>query len=313
MKRFYIILTAFLFLQFVSYSQMLLFNLKITFEDSAKYAVIDPNQVNNIWQKGAPHKTFFDSAYSVPYAIMTDTADLYPVNNFSSFTVKMEYLAGCWGTGFLGFWHKFQTDSTHAGGFIDVSYDTSGTFHNIIFDTIEPLMGWISLDNFYTENDTITGNIPAFTGNSNGWNYSSVHWIWQIGVDRLIPEHDSLTIRFNFKSDGIAIPEEGWMIDNIYIELDACSGGVPTMNIQKRVSIYPSPVGEAASIALVNFSPGEYQLEILDEMGRTVIHPRPITLPVYHFINPGLSDGVYFYRISDADGKSITGKMVILR
>ena len=314
MKRFYIFLSVFLLLQCVSYPQAgLLFNLKITFEDSAKYAVIDPAQVNNIWQKGTPQKTFFDAAHSVPYAIMTDTSDLYPVDNFSSFKVKMQYLAGCWGVGYLDFWHKYQTDSTHAGGFIDVSYDTSGVFHNIIFDTVEPLMGGNSTFNFYSENDTITGNIPAFTGNSNGWQYSSVFWVWEIGVNDFQPFHDSLTIRFNFKSDILAIPEEGWMIDDIYLELDECTGGISEKKFQQRVSIYPNPVGDEASFALVNFPQGKYQLDILDAMGRTVVHPRPITGTLFHFINPGLPDGLYHYRITNADGRSVTGTMVIMR
>ncbi len=83
MKRFYFLLTVFLLLQVVSFSQIgPLFLLKITFEDSAQYAVIDPNQVNNIWQKGIPDKVYFDSSFSVPYAIMTDTAGSLPDKQF---------------------------------------------------------------------------------------------------------------------------------------------------------------------------------------------------------------------------------------
>ena len=314
MKRLYILITVFLLLQVVSFSQNgILFRLKISFEDSAQYAVIDPNQVNNIWQKGIPDKVYFDSSFSVPYAIITDTVGLYPVNNFSSFKVKMQFLAGCWGTGYLDFWHKYQTDSTHAGGFIDVSYDTSGVFHNIIFDTVEPLMGGSNTYEFYSKNDTITGNIPAFTGNSNGWRHSSVFWLWEIGVKDKEPFHDSLTIRFNFKSDGIAIPQEGWMIDDIYLELDECTGGISDMRFQKRVSFYPNPIGEEASFALVNFPPGKYQLDILDAMGRKVIKPQTITPPLFHFLNPGLLNGIYFYIITDPGGNSISGKMMILR
>jgi len=110
----------------------ILFDLRITFEDSAQYAVIDQSLSDNIWQKGSPHKTFFDSAYTVPYAIVTDTSGLYPVNNLSAFKVKMEYLGSCWGVGFLEFWHKYDMDPGHAGGYIDVSYDTSGSYQNVI-------------------------------------------------------------------------------------------------------------------------------------------------------------------------------------
>ncbi|MDA3953800.1 MAG: transposase [Bacteroidales bacterium] len=34
-----------------------------------------------IWQIGTPNKTFFDSAYSSPNAIITDTVNYYPINN----------------------------------------------------------------------------------------------------------------------------------------------------------------------------------------------------------------------------------------
>ncbi|MEI6900925.1 MAG: T9SS type A sorting domain-containing protein, partial [Bacteroidota bacterium] len=231
---------------------------------------------------------------------------------FSSFKVKMEFIAGCWGIGHLNFWHKYQTDSTHAGGFIDISYDTSEVFHNIIFDTIEPLAGGNSVQNFYTENDTITGNIPAFTGNSNGWQYSSVFWVWQLGVDNRGFLHDSLTIRFNFKSDGTAIPMEGWMVDDIYLQLDYCSGGIEEMN-KPMVSIYPNPVNTEASIALVNFTPGKYQFKLLNELGKVVMPSQTVTPPMYHFKNPGILNGIYFYRISDAHGQAVTGKMVIVK
>jgi hypothetical protein len=309
MKRVYLIITVMLLLSISGSGQAyILFDLRITFEDSAQYAVIDQSLADNIWQKGSPHKTFFDSAYSVPNAIMTDTSGLYPANNLSAFKVKMEYLGSCWGFGFLEFWHKYDTDPGHAGGYIDVSYDTSGSFQNVIFDTV-PMLG-LGSNNFYTQEDTITGGIPAFTGNSGEWVYSSVMWIWFIGVkDPFI--HDSLTIRFNFKSDGTAVPKEGWMVDNIHLELDQCTGMVQEHERQPRVSIYPNPCHGEGSFALVNFPPGNYLLRLFNPQGIPVIPTESISPPIYHFYHPGLASGVYFYRISDKDGKSVSGKLII--
>jgi hypothetical protein len=309
MKRFYLIITLILLLGVSGSGQSyILFDLRITFEDSAQYAVIDQSMPGNIWQKGTPHKTFFDSAYSVPYAIVTDTSGPYPANNLSSFKVKMEYIGSCWGIGFLEFWHRYDMDPGHAGGYIDVSYDTSGSFQNVIFDTV-PMVG-IGSNNFYTQEDTITGGIPAFTGNSGEWVYSSIMWVWFMGVKDPFM-HDSLTIRFNLKSDGTAIPKEGWMVDDIYLELDECTGAMQEYDRPPRVSIYPNPSDGEASFALINFPPGKYLLNLYDTHGIPVIPTQNISPPMYHFHSPGLGSGVYFYKISDKDGKSVSGKLII--
>ena len=44
---------------------------------------------SNIWQIGASQKIIFDSAATVPNAIVTDTINSYPVNNVSRFTIKI--------------------------------------------------------------------------------------------------------------------------------------------------------------------------------------------------------------------------------
>ena len=50
---------------------------------------IDTSVAGNIWQIGKPHKTIFDSAYSRPDAIVTDTIHDYPANNLSTFAIKI--------------------------------------------------------------------------------------------------------------------------------------------------------------------------------------------------------------------------------
>jgi hypothetical protein len=311
MKRLSILFLVSLVIPAFGFSQIL-FSRMINFETNGQYAVINPNQPGNIWQKGSPHKTFFDSAYSLPYAIITDSSGLYPVNNLSDFTVKMNSPQfGCWGMGWLRFMHKYDMDDHHAGGYIEVSYDTSSVFHNIIFDTLEPLPFGFQTYNFYNANDTITGGIPAFTGNSGNWVYSTVWWIWEIGVKKFQPEHDSLRIRFSFKSDGVAVPAEGWMIDDIWLEIDDCTGSIDEHNSNKRVSIYPHPVTDEASFALINFPPGVYEMTVYDALGNVAAGVQTVHPPSFKFRNPGLVPGIYFYRISGHSGETISGKLGI--
>src|SRR4051812_30284690 len=74
-----------------------------------KYFYIDSLQTNNIWQLGKPSKPVFDSAYSKPLALVTDTLHPYPINNTSSFIV-IDNTDDCNFAG-VDFWHRFNTDS----------------------------------------------------------------------------------------------------------------------------------------------------------------------------------------------------------
>ncbi|MBA3683111.1 MAG: hypothetical protein H0W73_18400 [Bacteroidetes bacterium] len=47
----------------------------------------------NIWQIGAPQKTMFNSASTLPKVIITDTINTYPINNVSTFTFAIKNTA----------------------------------------------------------------------------------------------------------------------------------------------------------------------------------------------------------------------------
>src|SRR5204863_2124304 len=80
--------------------------------DTGKYFFIDTTQAGNIWQIGTPSKTVFGSAYSTPLALITDSANAYPANNQSSFTVTI-YTDD---ETFFSFWHRIDADSLNDGG-----------------------------------------------------------------------------------------------------------------------------------------------------------------------------------------------------
>ncbi len=44
---------------------------------------------SNVWQIGRPQKTIFDSAATLPNAIVTDTIGFIPLNNTSSFIISV--------------------------------------------------------------------------------------------------------------------------------------------------------------------------------------------------------------------------------
>jgi len=60
--------------------------------DTSKYTsikILFAKESNNIWQIGKPHKHYFDSAYSKPNVLVTDTSKAYPVNDTSVFSFKL--------------------------------------------------------------------------------------------------------------------------------------------------------------------------------------------------------------------------------
>ena len=143
----------------------------ISFEAGVHGIIIEP-QPNNLWQVGSPSKTFFNAAHSIPNAIVTDTLNPYPSQNISSFTF---YVLPA-GPNTLSFWHKYDTDSGHAGGFIEDSVP-GYPWTNIVVDTVltHQFNFYTYSINFYDSTQQITGNIPAFTGTSD-WIYSEYHF-----------------------------------------------------------------------------------------------------------------------------------------
>ena len=73
----------------------------------------------NIWQIGAPHKHYFDSAYSKPNIIVTDTSLPYPVNNTSIFSFEIPII---FHSIYVAQWvQKLDMDSARDGGIVEFS------------------------------------------------------------------------------------------------------------------------------------------------------------------------------------------------
>ncbi|MBP7496702.1 MAG: T9SS type A sorting domain-containing protein [Bacteroidales bacterium] len=311
-----ILLLALLSLLEKAYSQWprIFFDTLITFEQPTKFIKIDSSNHSNLWQIGKPNKSYFDSAYSVSNAIITDTFNNYTGNNTSAFefTVKLKNIGIAWGSGELSFWHKFDMDSLFDGGYIEVLYDTNKTPLNIIYDTLS-IQYYPT--NFYKKQDTISGKIPAFTGRSNGWVQSKFQWVWLIGVKKYkqIWEIDSLRIRFVFKSNSNKTNYEGWMIDNIGVTIYEPVGGVNELYNQEALSayIYPNPLTENSILTMTNPGLNVKKLEIYNIIGVKVkeivnIKHKQLALKKAEFC-----PGIYYYRITSDNNKATSGNFIV--
>lgn len=291
----------------IAFSQQTHYEANIDFENNIHLVQIDTTQILNVWQIGTPMKTFLDSAYTIPFAIITDTVNNYPINNFSSFQVKiLPPPECCWGIGIVNFMHKYDFEQNKDGGFIEVKYDADTNWTNIIFDADPEI--YINGYNFYSESDTISGNIPAFTGNSNGWVYSQFEWAWQIGVKSMF--HDSLTIRFTMKSDSIETNQEGWLIDNIYLVLFDCTGDIDFIN-SNFSKLFPNPIVDISCLIFENQFNKQTMINIFDLLGKKIKTIKTTSDKVMIKRND-FNEGIYSYQIIQDNVNIRSGKFVVI-
>jgi len=209
-----------------------------SFENNYSFLRIDSTQSSNIWQVGKPRKLIFDSAYTQPFALVTDTVNPYPVNNRSSFEIKLKRpdTAFCWSTMTLSFLHKYETDSLYDGGYIEISYDGGINWINVIEDTTLILKNLY----FYKKSDTINGGCAAFSGNSKKWNPISI--IWERGSGIAQYTIDFVIIRFSFVSDSIDSGKSGWLIDELLLLVsNGCTGSINELSSKKNFKSLSEP------------------------------------------------------------------------
>jgi len=235
MKNILLVLVCFLTIVHV-YSQRVIYSIAYTtplpvstFEDrdTSQYFYIDSTQPNNLWQIGTPSKSnLFDSAYSLPLALVTDTQNTYLTNNISSFEFELYSDDAT----YIKFWHRVNTDTLADGGVIEVSYDGGNTWMNIINESR------FTLENFYDSTSIISSSgKPGFSGNS-GWIQSTIFGY----------EIYSVRFRFTFTSDSINTNKDGWMIDDFNFR--TYGTGVREIKSNSQFKIYPNPTSDMVSI-----------------------------------------------------------------
>jgi hypothetical protein len=163
----------------------------------------------NIWQIGKPHKTIFHKAATVPNAIVTDTIHYYPNNNISRFTFQFVRVTN-YGVLALQWMQKLDLDTNHDGGIIEYSTNKGLTWVNVFNNP--------SVLNFYgfqqANRDTLATGEYAFSGRDTSWRN-----IWLCFNPSFIQTYDTTLFRFTLKTDSVNNNREGWMIDNMMINL----------------------------------------------------------------------------------------------
>jgi hypothetical protein len=266
---------------------------------------------DNIWQRGRPQKPFFDSAYSLPYAMVTDTINPYRNSVDSYFDLILPVWQYYYFGIIVGFKHKFQTDTLVDGGYIEDSYDKGQTWVNVLDDQFVHNVPIFASENLYTTQNSLQGGHYGFSGNSGGWIYTRIQWVWTFPVKDSPP--DTLMLRFHFISDSIQTNKDGWMIDNLLISYaDEGSGIDETAEPKVKIDILPNP---AEDFTTVEFNPSMQNpvtMILTNSLGNTVRKEENIFGNKMELSRDGLNSGVYFAQFYS--GKSFLGvKKVVFR
>jgi hypothetical protein len=277
----------------------------ISFEEQTPYITILPLPQNS-WQIGAPHKIFFNSSYTLPNALVTDTLNNYPVNNFSTFELVIGNFNNpiCYPSNiFLDWRHKFDSDTLNDGGYITVSWDDGLTWTNVIFDD-NPFFMYtpandigIGNNNLYNSWPVLVNGEPGFSGHSGDWVHSSLAW-FTVPFNKPIDfPPDTMRLRFNFVSDNIEQNREGWMIDQIRIySLDLGYGISEYLAGRSHSWYYPNPVTAAATFNL-NRTYQRIQYEIFDDKGILLSRNGKGSGDSFVFERGNLAPGMYIMKL----------------
>jgi hypothetical protein len=200
--------------------------------------------------------------------MMTDTILPYPAEKHAWFDLL---ISGWFPNIILSFYHKYQTDTLTDGGYIEVSYDNGATWANVVYDTT----GWyfyFGEENLYSVSDTLSGGMAGFSGQSDGWIWTRIQWVWEVPVRY---PGDSLMFRFNYISDSLDTGKDGWIIDDINLTFVNIPGAIGDAETLSGISISPVPFSEKIYIDLRDM-PDKKPLELIlmDISGKEVRHER---------------------------------------
>ncbi len=281
----------------------------ISFESNYPYLEID-SSIQNIWQIGEPGKEYFDSAYSINRAILTDSLHPYPINNYSFFDIKIgsfNYDFEYPGNIFIGFEHKFDTDKQKDGGYLTISYDLGKTWMNIIEDTVySPPNPLTENSNLYTENDTLFNGEKGFSGHSNDWISTFFGWVEPPAKKSLCSEiGDTMILRFNFISDSINTNSEGWLIDDIRL-YSVFLSGITDYKERGLLNIYPNPASSEINIEFKNNLP--FSVSIFDLYGHLILEARNQKIIKLN----NFSNGTYIIKVKQRNG-ILTSRLIVIR
>jgi hypothetical protein len=237
--------------------------------------MIYDTSASNIWQVGPPQKALFNSAASTPNALMTDTVNNYPVNNQSIVSYKVNSMFWPFGILAIQWMQKLDMEQGKDGGIIEYSSDSGNTWHNVFNNPF--------VYNFYGFNpnnaDTLPSGDFAFSGTDATWKN-----IWLCFDISWLNSQDTLIIRHRFVSDSVQTNQEGWMIDNLWVNTTIIHT-IGEVDQKEPILVYPKLTDGIVNIQVRKADAYHIieNLEVIDVSGKAVQQYRNV--PTRFFVD----------------------------
>lgn len=241
----------------------------------------------NIWQIGPPQKLNFDSAATLPNALVTDTLNTYPPNNRSQVQFSIKPFTN-WGILAIQWKQKLDMDSAADAGFVEFSVDSGTTWQNPFNSaTVYNFYGFLNSNKAFFDSTGL-----AFTGVDTVWRD-----IWLCYNMAWVSQFDSMIIRFTFVSDSVDNSKEGWLIDNLNAHMTFIHT-VSEVKEEKYLKVFPNPANEVVHVEarkLNDFHIIEY-MTLTNADGKLVAQWRNI--PTKYFFDTGkYANGNYTLKV----------------
>lgn len=259
------------------------------------------DSLHGCWQIGAPQKTILDSAYTTPFALITDTILPYPVEeiSYADFSVPVysygEYVV-------LSFRHRMDADPEEAFGWLE--YFDPG-FDNAwikVGGTSDWSYGFI----LWSGDGLETDSTLLFPGGDSAWKYTQVVWhclgVFQGDLQRdELP--DSMRLRFSFQALANTNQRGGWMIDDIVLENYGYCSGLPTI-AAPSFSIMPNPAKDRMMLDLGQEKSYPQVVELLNTFG-AIVRSESIRSSRQWIDLSNIPEGMYLVRLRGDPGSRI--------
>jgi len=257
---------------------------------------------NNNWEIGQPNKAIFQSALSIPNAIVTKLDTSYSINDTSSFTIRhiADFGLNDLGMMWISASYKINSDTLTDYGTIEFSPDNGISWINFLTDTVYAQQGI-----YYWINEK-----PVFSGNNSDWqmftiNIQDYNHLFNITYD------DTVLFRFSFISDSIQTFKDGWMLDDIDIE-DWHEGIYEDNYKLGNIITYPNPCSSESIIEFDNLL-DHATLTVFNAFGQQVKQLNDIKGQRIIFNSSNLPDGLYFIQLIENNTLIATDKIQIQR
>jgi hypothetical protein len=260
----------------------------------------------SIWQFGKPSKTKLNAAYSGNRALITDSVKSISGKRNDTYLLKFSQFRDSYGGNLhLGFRHKYDFDSL-SGGLISISTDKGKTFYNVWSDTGYFASSWW-YNNLYAKNSLLWNGEPGFKGSSTDWIYTQINFTFFI----LVKNEDSIYIRFDYVSDSMSTPHEGWLIDEIKIGGEWRTGGFENIALYPEIKVFPNPAQKQISFEngaepIRNFK----HYAILNPAGKEVQKGSLLPGQINSLNIEDLETGLYFLQLENSNGEIAIKKVM---